>query len=156
MPFTRPLTVRFDEADARGILFYGRLQELAHRVYEDFLVAEVVARWEDWFLSPEFIVPIRHAEATFHRPMRPGREYVAELSLVRIGESSFDVRVRFWDATEVELPAAPEAGGREPASNRVLCAETRVSHVFANVERFRKIPIPSAVRARLEAHLAGE
>jgi acyl-CoA thioesterase FadM len=138
MPFTRTVTVRFDEADARGILFYGRLQELAHRVFEDFVSTEVVARWEDWFLSPEFIVPIKRAEATFHRPMRPGRQYRAELSLTRIGESSFDVRVRFFEA---------DAG---------LNAETLVSHVFADPARFRKISIPSAVRTRLEAHLAGE
>jgi acyl-CoA thioester hydrolase/1,4-dihydroxy-2-naphthoyl-CoA hydrolase len=147
MPFTRTLTVRFDEADARGILFYGRLHELAHRVFEDFLVSEVVSRWEDWFLSPEFIVPIRHAEATFHRPLRPGQAYRAELSLVRIGESSFDVRVRFWDIAHEEAGAAPGSA---------LCAETRVSHVFADAERFRKVPIPSALRPRLEAHLVSE
>jgi acyl-CoA thioesterase FadM len=141
MPFSRPVNVRFDEADARGILFYGRLQVLAHRVFEDFVVSELVPRWEDWFLAAEFIVPIRHAEATFHRPMRPGRTYEAELSVVRLGESSFDVRVRFRDR---------EAG------EAVLCAETRVSHVFADAERFRKMPIPSAVRSRLEAHLASE
>jgi acyl-CoA thioesterase FadM len=140
MPFTRTIAVRFDEADARGILFYGRLHELAHRVFEDFVSAEVVARWEDWFLSPGFIVPIKHAEATFHRPMRPGCLYRAELTVSRIGESSFDVRVRFFEE------------GVEP----VLCAETRVSHVFADAARFRKIPIPSEVRTRLEAHLAGE
>jgi 4-hydroxybenzoyl-CoA thioesterase len=139
--FTRTITVRFDEADARGILFYGRLQELAHRVFEDFVASEVVPRWEDWFLAADFIVPIRHAEATFHRPMRPGQAYEASLTIARLGESSFDVRVRFSDLA-----------GTEP----VLCAETLASHVFADAERFRKMPIPSAVRARLEAHLLRE
>jgi len=141
MSFSLPVPVRFDEADARGILFYGRLQELAHRVFEDFVVAELVSTWDDWFLAPDFIVPIKHAEATFHRPMRPGRSYRAELDVVRLGESSFDVRVRFVD------DAAPAP---------VACAETRVSHVFADAQRFRKIPIPSAIRASLERHLASE
>src|SRR5512143_1139806 len=106
MPFTCTITVRFDEADARGILFYGRLQELAHRVFEDFVASEVVARWEDWFLSPDFIVPIRHAEATFHRPMRPGQDYDGELAVVRLGESSFDVRVRFFEKNTGLKPRA--------------------------------------------------
>lgn len=141
MPFTRTVTVRFDEADARGILFYGRLQALAHRVFEEFVVSEVVPRWEDWFLAPDFIVPIRHAEATFHRPMRPGRDYEAELTIVKVGGSSFDVRVRFRDLT-----------GSPPE----LCAETLVSHVFADADRFQKMSIPSGVRARLERHLSSE
>jgi acyl-CoA thioesterase FadM len=139
--FTRPVPVRFDEADARGILFYGRLQELAHRVFEEFVVAEVVPTWNDWFMAAEFIVPIRHAEATFHRPMRPGRSYEAELAVTRLGESSLQIRVRFLDVE---------------TSNHVLCAETLVSHVFADAARFTKIPIPSALRARLERHLSSE
>ena len=49
--FRRTVTIRFDEADARGVLFYGRVQALAHRVFEDFVVSELVERWEDWFES---------------------------------------------------------------------------------------------------------
>ncbi len=139
--FRRPVTVRFDEADARGILFYGRVQALAHRVFEEFVVAELVDRWEDWFLSDRFIAPIRHAEATFHRPMRPGHRYGAELSVTKVGESSFEVVTRFVD---------PEA--TEPA----VCAETRIVKVFADPAAMKKIPIPSAIRARLLSHLAGE
>lgn len=141
MPFTRTVTIRFDEGDPRGILFYGRVQELAHRVFEDFIVAELVDRWEEWFEAEDFVVPIRHAEATYHRPMRPGHGYEARLTVSRIGDSSFEVQVRFVDVE-----------GSEP----LLCAETRVAHVFADPRQFRKIPIPSALRARLEAHLGGE
>jgi len=141
LPFSRVVTVRFDEGDPRGILFYGRVQELAHRVFEEFVVAELVARWEDWYLADDFIVPIRHAEATFHRPMRPGHAYEAQLSVTKVGESSFEVRVRF---VEVET------------LDPLVCAETRVSHVFADPRRFQKIPIPSAFRSRLEAHLSRE
>jgi acyl-CoA thioesterase FadM len=160
MPFTRTIAVRFDEADARGILFYGRVHELAHRVFEDFVATEVAGRWEDWFLSSDFIVPIRHAEATFHRPMRPGQRYEAELSVMRLGESSFDVRVKFFVTPDTGLK--PSDTGLKPRAtsgtgdDRVLCAETLVSHVFADAERFRKIPIPSGLRSRLETHLASE
>ncbi len=73
--FRRPVTVRFEEADARGILFYGRVQTLAHHLFEDFVVSEIVPRWEDWFQNERVMTPIKHAEATFHRPMLPGRQY---------------------------------------------------------------------------------
>jgi acyl-CoA thioesterase FadM len=97
-------------------------------------------------MAEAFIVPIRHAESDFHRPMYPGHTYEARLVISTLGESSFEVWTRFYDA------------GANPAEagSPVLCAETHVAHVFADPRRFRKIPIPSALRARLEAHLSGE
>lgn len=139
--FRRTVTIRFDEADARGVLFYGRVQALSHRVFEDFVVSELVDRWEDWFESATFVAPIKHAEATFHRPMRPGHQYDVELAVTKLGESSFEIRTRFLDAA-----------GATP----VLCAEARVVKAFADPSTWTKIPIPSAIRARLLPHLAGE
>ncbi|HEX7484710.1 MAG TPA: acyl-CoA thioesterase [Vicinamibacterales bacterium] len=139
--FRRTITVRFDEADARGVLFYGRVQALAHRVFEDFVVSELVERWEDWFESDLFVAPIRHAEATFHRPMRPGHSYDAELSVTKVGDSSFEVLTRFIDRA-----------GPQP----VTCAETRIVKALADPATWRKMSIPSAIRARLLAHVARE
>jgi acyl-CoA thioesterase FadM len=139
--FRRPVTVRFEEADARGVLFYGRLQALAHHVWEDYVVSELVDRWEDWFESREFVAPIKHAEATYHRPLRPGHQYVAELTIGKVGESSLEVVTRFLDES-----------GPEP----VLCAETRVVKVLADPNTWKKIPIPSGIRERLLKHAALE
>jgi len=139
--FRRSITIRFEEADARGVLFYGRLQTLAHHAWEDFVVSELVDRWEDWFESREFVAPIKHAEATYHRPLRPGHHYVAELTIGKVGESSLEVVTRFLD---------------ESAPEPVLCAETRVVIVLADPIAWKKIPIPSAIRDRLLAHLARE
>jgi acyl-CoA thioesterase FadM len=139
--FRRTITIRFDEADARGILFYGRVQALAHRVFEDFVVSEVVDRWEDWFDSDQFLAPIKHAEATFHRPMRPGHSYDVELDVTKVGDSSFEVQTRFIDRE-----------GAEP----VVCAEARIVKAMADPRTWRKMSIPSAIRARLLAHLSGQ
>ena len=91
--------------------------------------------------SAAFVAPIKHAEATFHRPMRPGHQYDVELSVTKIGESSFEVRTTFVD----RAGAAP-----------VLCAEARIVKAFADPATWKKMPIPSAIRARLLPHLAGE
>jgi acyl-CoA thioesterase FadM len=139
--FRRPVTVRFDDADARGVLFYGRLQAIAHHVWEEFVTSEIVDRWEDWFESREFVAPIKHAEATYHHPLRPGREYFAELTIGKVGESSLEVVTKFFDVS-----------GPGP----VLCAETRVVKVMADPRTWKKIAIPDGIRKRLLANLAGE
>jgi acyl-CoA thioesterase FadM len=130
------MTVRFEEADPRGILFFGRILALAHRAFETIAVPQLVPRWEDWFLSSDFIVPIRHAEADFSRPMCPGRQYEVDVVVVRIGATSFETRTRFYERTE--------EGGH-------LCAETRVTQVFADAADFTKREIPREIRTRLEA-----
>jgi acyl-CoA thioesterase FadM len=140
-PFRRPVVIRFEEADARGVLFYGRLQALAHHVWEDFAVSELVERWEDWFESREFVAPIKHAEATYHRPLKPGHRYVAELTIGKVGESSIEVVTRFLDES-----------GREP----VLCAEARVVKVMADPSTWKKIPIPAGIRERLLKRVEAE
>jgi acyl-CoA thioesterase FadM len=135
-PFRRSVTVRFDEADTRGVLFFGRLFELVHRVFEDFVVSELQVAWDDWFLCGQMAVPVKHAEATFYRPLLPGRLYHADVTVAEVGTSSFKVLTRI----------------RETGAGEDLCAETRVVHAFVDPER-RKIPVPSAIRARLEACL---
>jgi len=134
--FRRPVTIRFEQADPAGVLFFARLLEVAHQVYEEFVAAELGVPWAEWFLDPARAVPIRRAEAVYHRPMRPGRTYDAELRITALGESSFEATTRFLE---------PEGAA--------TCAETRVTHVFADFERGRKIEIPSEVKSRLLAHL---
>ena len=141
MAFSRTVTIAFADADPAGIIFYGRLLGIAHRVFEEFTAAELVGRWEAWYSNGEWITPVRHTECDFHRPLRPGRQYDAELVVSKLGESSFEITTRFF-----------EHGG----ADRRPCAETRVVHVFAHPSRFEKLPIPASIRGRLEAHLARE
>lgn len=130
-----PILVHFDEADPRGVLFFGRVLTLAHRVFEEYVVPQLVPRWEDWFTSEELAVPIRHAEASFARPIRPGAEHTAEIEIAEVGATSFTVRTRFL----------------EKADAARVCAETRVTHVFVDGRTWAKREIPPAIRARLEA-----
>jgi acyl-CoA thioesterase FadM len=136
--YRRPVTIHFDQADPAGVLFFARLLEVAHRVYEGFVTDELGTSWASWFRDASLVVPIRRAEAIFEQPLRPGRSYEAEIRITRIGESSFEVTTRFLDL---------ERG--EP----MRCAETKVTHVFADLARGAKVPIPSDIKARLEAHL---
>jgi acyl-CoA thioesterase FadM len=63
------------------------------------------------------------------------------LSVTKVGESSFEVRTTFVDSE-----------GASP----VLCAEARIVKAFADPATWKKMPIPSEIRARLIGHLASE
>ncbi len=129
-----PITVHFDEADPGGILFFGRVLTLAHRAFETAVVPRLVSGWDAWFRSDAFLVPIRHAEATFTSPLRPGRAHAAVVEVTAVGTTSFEVHTRFVEEGE--------EGDR-------LCAETRVTHVFTDPATFAKRPIPEAIRRGL-------
>ena len=125
-------TVNFDEADGEGIVFFGNYFRLAHRALEAYL-ARIGFTWEEWFKNKEFGVPLRHVEADYLRPLRPGDTFVAVIQISEIGDSSVSFDYEFQDQAGKAL------------------AKLKTAHVFASRSEFRKISIPADVRAKLEA-----
>jgi YbgC/YbaW family acyl-CoA thioester hydrolase len=125
-------TVNFDEADGEGIVFFGNYFRLAHRALEQYL-AQIGFPWEEWFKNKEFGVPLRHVEADYLRPLRPGDTFLAVIKVAEIGESSVSFDYEFQDQAGKPL------------------AKLKTAHVFASRADFRKISIPENIRARLEA-----
>jgi YbgC/YbaW family acyl-CoA thioester hydrolase len=125
-------TVNFDEADGEGIVFFGNYFRLAHRALEQYL-AQIGFPWEEWFKNQEFGVPLRHVEADYLRPLRPGDTFFAAVKVAEIGESSVTFDYEFQDPSGKSL------------------AKLKTAHVFASRADFRKIPIPASIRSRLQA-----
>lgn len=135
MSFT-PLifTVPFDEADGEGIVFFGNYFRLAHRALEQFLPS-IGIPWAEWFKNPDWGVPLRHVEADYLRPLRPGDQFEAKIVVSELGESSVHFGYEFLDLAGKPL------------------ARLTTSHVFVTRQGMKKTPVPSNVRARLEHHL---
>jgi len=79
--------IHFDQCDPAGIIFYGRVFELAHRAFER-LVVESGIEWSDWFASKSFAVPIIHAEVDFQSPLRAGLQVDVEVKIETVGNTS--------------------------------------------------------------------
>lgn len=123
-------TVPFDEADGEGIVFFGNYFRLAHRALEQWL-PQVGISWKEWFDNSEWGVPLRHVEADYLKPLRPGDEYEVRIAVAEFGESS----VHF--AYEMLVGGA-------------VAARLKTSHVFVSRPEMKKRPLPADIVERLK------
>ena len=121
-------TVRFSEVDAAGILFFSRVFEIAHAAYEA-LLAERGTPLRQLVHDERWTLPLVHAEADYHAPMRLGDEVSVQVAIEAIGSTSLTLRFTL---------AAPSG---QPLAT--------VRHVHVAVDRatFRPVPLPEGVRA---------
>ena len=89
-------TVRFGDCDPAGVIFYPRAFELAHAAVEEFLRAAIGG--DAWFSSAVYAFPIRHAEADFLAPMKPGETFRVRVSVQKTGTTSMTFVAEFTDS----------------------------------------------------------
>jgi YbgC/YbaW family acyl-CoA thioester hydrolase len=122
--------IRFQEVDAAGIIFYPRVLEICHDAFVEFL-ASIGFPLADT-LKGSWIMPVRHAEADYLRPLR------------------------FGDRIEVALVAA-QTVQRQPPTEVTLgyrlanletghpSAVAQTVHTFVDRRTFERVPIPEGL-----------
>jgi len=118
--------ITFQLGDAAGIVFFGHVFSLAHEVYELFVQQKLNIRWEKWFNHPEWIIPIKYTQASYHFSLKVGSTYLIGLNIKKIGTTSFILNYSFMQ------------------NERLFC-EIETVHVFCNRQTLQKQPIPSFV-----------
>lgn len=131
--FVISIQTRFRDADPAGFLFYGRVFELAHDGFEDF-VTSLGFSWKEWFASQNLMTPIRHAESEFYSPIWPGQTYQLEISVCQIRETSFQLRYDF-KLKDSKL------------------ASVKLVHACLDAKSKQKIQIPQKIRELLTPYL---
>ena len=126
--FVEPRTVRFQDVDAAGIVFYPRILEYFHDAYVGFL-ASVDLPLPRVLAEQTLIAPVRRANAEFLRPMRFGDPIDVGLVCAVFVGSSLTLGYRIAGA----------GGGA------VLAVGT-TEHVFVDAS-FVRAPVPAAVLA---------
>lgn len=128
--FSTEIFIGFDETDMGGIVFYGNYYRIAHRVIEEFIQFKGL-KWQQWFASKEWLVPLRHSEADYLSPLFPGEKYSARVQVLRLGDSSVTFQV--------------EIGPKGKPNSQV-----RSTHVFVEPKTKKKISIPDVIRKALQ------
>ena len=137
VPFARQRSIKFQEVDAAGVIFYLRLLEFFNDAYIDFL-AHVGQPLHEVLGRAPWISPVRHAEADFLRPLR------------------------FGDRVEVGIVAAKVAPEPEPnevtLGFRIMKPGTlevttlgQVVHTFVDHRSFQRTVIPEPLLSAFRA-----
>jgi 1,4-dihydroxy-2-naphthoyl-CoA hydrolase len=134
--FAHQRTIRFQDVDAAGIIFYPRAFELCHDLYVEFLAH--AGQPLHVALTGPWIAPIRHAEADYVRPLRFGDQVEVAIVAAHLGPSvpPTEVTLGFRIAT---LPAQETA------------IVVQSVHTFVTRERFERTPVPEAFIVALDA-----
>jgi 4-hydroxybenzoyl-CoA thioesterase len=131
--------VRFGDIDKAGIVYYPRVLNYFHMVFEEFFDDEVGIPYHDLLEKERMGFPTVHLEVDFIQPMQYGDRLTVTLSTESIGNSS----VRFcYEAFR-------------PRQERP-CARGRVTVVAIDMDSFRSKPLPPHLRKAFEKHLVPE
>lgn len=131
--FNRKRKVNFYDCDPAGILFYAKIYELCHSVYEEMIQSFNLK--EDYWTNEDYVVPIIHSEANYKKPLVYNSFVEIELSVRSLSASAFKL---FYNCKN----EADE-----------LCVEVETTHVFVDKKTWKKKTIKDDVRAGLEKHL---
>lgn len=80
--------ITMHDADAAGVLFFGRYFALAHDAYEAFLESKGYGVGRLMKEEP-FLIPVVHAEASYKRPLWAGDLATIELTVASVRSRSF-------------------------------------------------------------------
>lgn len=127
MAFFYTRTVRFQETDAAGVVYFANVLAMCHEAYEASLVASGV-NLKTFFSNPSVAIPIVHAGVDFFRPLFCGDLLTIELIPNQLSDNEFEIVYRVF-VGEVTDKCAAQAITRhvciEPAkrSRHSLAAE---------------------------------
>jgi YbgC/YbaW family acyl-CoA thioester hydrolase len=130
--FTIKRKINFYDCDPAGILFYAKLFEISHSVYEEMINSLNLKN--NYWINDEFVVPIIKTDGAYFIPLRAGETISINLTVTLRKENSFELTYEWIN------------------KNGELAAKARTVHVFVDKKRWVKIPIYDDIVKGLESH----
>lgn len=112
------LTVTLHDIDAAGVMFFAHVFRYAHDAYEQwmtqqgFSLAQIVR-------EQSFALPLVHASADYHAPLRHGDVVTVMLHVTELKSSSFTLQYQF-------IPAAVQTANVIQSANEPAVTVTTV------------------------------
>ena len=125
-------TINFYDCDPAGILFYAKLFEINHSVYEELIASFDLT--DKYWTSDSFVVPIIKTDGEYIKPLRAGEEIHINLSVTILKENSFELTYEWFN------------------KDGEMVAKSRTVHLCLDKKSWSKINIPEEVKIGLQSH----
>jgi 1,4-dihydroxy-2-naphthoyl-CoA hydrolase len=97
-------TVRFQDTDAAGVMYFANGLSICHEAYEASLAAADIDLKTFFSASGDIAVPIAHAEIDFFRPVRVGDRLEIHLTPKQLQPSEFEITYQIFLANSSQPP----------------------------------------------------
>lgn len=124
--------VGFSDCDPAGIVFYSKIFEFCHKVYEELIYSFGIE--ENYWSNQTYTVPIISASGRYLKPIKYYEEIIIRLFIKEIKNSSFESYYEVYKGKE-------------------LSAVVNTIHVFISPENWNKIEIPFHIKNKLAMHI---
>lgn len=128
MPFSYYRTVRFQDTDAAGVVYFANVLAMCHEAYEASLIASGM-ELQLFFKNPAAAIPIIHASVDFRRPMHCGDQLQIELTSQQLDKHKFEISYQIVTAL----------------SSQQLLATACTRHICIEPATRTKIQLPEAI-----------
>jgi len=130
--FTVKKRINFYDCDPAGILFYAKLFEINHSVYEEMINSFNLKT--NYWTNDDFAVPIIKTDGEYLKPVRAGETISINLTVTLKKENSFELTYVWFD------------------KEGDVAAKARTVHVFVDKNKWTKIPMSDEIVKGLEPH----
>lgn len=124
--------VGFSDCDPAGIIFYSRVFEFCHKVYEELISSFNLE--ENYWSNQKYLVPIIKTSSKYLKPLKYNDEISIRLVVRELKKSSFELHYSIY-------------------KNNDLSVVVSTIHVFINPKTWEKTEIPLDIKDKLFMHL---
>ena len=130
--YTYQTKIKLHDTDAAGLLFFSHQFEMVHDAYES-LLERIGFGFAELIRHRDFFLPIVHAEADYKKPLFVGDVVTIQVFVESVGTTSFIFAYKLWDV------------------KKRLVGIARTVHVTIDKKKHTKIPLPKAMKKKIEA-----
>ncbi len=135
--FEKRQLIRFHHCDPAGIVFYPEYLVIIDELIEDWFTEGMKTSFADLHAVERVGIPAARIEVDFLSPSKIGDVLCLRLFVTRIGNKSFRLLV-------------------EASVDETVRLRAELVRVVASLDGLQGIPIPEALRARLQPYLVAE
>lgn len=130
--FETEFQVRFGHVDPAGIVYFPRIFDYLHDVFEELWEHHVGQRYYHLLLERKLGFPLVHSDVRFDAPLRFGDRPRVLVTSFKVGRSSLGLLYRVFLAEKLHV-------------------EARMTTVCVDVRTMESVPMPDDFRAKFEA-----